>query len=199
MIDFDKEKYIVIDEIIDKDTANLLSNYFLLKRNVALKLFETQYIPPEETIHGTWHDNQCPGMYSIYGDTLFDCHMLLIQPKIEQAIGKKLIDMYTYGRVYTKGAILHKHKDRKACEISITLNLGGDPWPIFADGEQVDLNPGDCLVYKGCEIEHWREEFNGEVCIQVFYHYNPDTSENRNSIHDSRESVGLPDAFANRK
>ena len=29
---------------------------------------------------------------------------------------------------------LKRHKDRPSCEISTTLNLGGDPWPIFIDG-----------------------------------------------------------------
>ena len=29
----------------------------------------------------------------------------------------------------------------------------------FADGNSVDLNAGDCLVYKGYEIEHWRGRF----------------------------------------
>jgi hypothetical protein len=193
MIDFDREKYMVIDELITGDMAKVFSNYFILKRNVAAKLFDAQYIPPEEMIHGTFNDPQCPGMYSLYGDPLFDSHMLMVQPKIEQVIGKKLVEMYTFGRVYTNGATLDRHTDRKSCEISLTMNLGGDPWPIFADGEQVDLNPGDCLVYKGCEVEHWREKFEGEVCTQVFYHYNP--IENSETKADNRPLLGLPPAF----
>ena len=31
------------------------------------------------------------------------------------------------------GDILKRHKDRPSCEISTTINLGGDPWPIFID------------------------------------------------------------------
>jgi uncharacterized protein YceK len=39
---------------------------------------------------------------------------------------------YTYARVYTPGAILSRHTDRDACEISITLNLNQDTkWPIW--------------------------------------------------------------------
>ena len=30
--------------------------------------------------------------------------------------------------------MLKRHKDRPSCEISTTVNLGGDPWPIFIDG-----------------------------------------------------------------
>jgi len=194
MIDLDKEKYFVIDELIDKNTAEIFSNYFLLKRSVAIELFQRKYINPEERIHG-YEDAQVPGSFSLYGDPLFDSHMLLMKPKIEEAIGKKLIEMYSYGRVYVKGNELVKHTDRKACEISLTMNLGGDHWPIFADGTKVDLNPGDCLVYKGCEIEHWREPFEGNVCAQIFYHYNPDTPEYHKKICDTRPILGLPHEF----
>ena len=34
------------------------------------------------------------------------------------------------------------------------------------------------LVYKGCELEHWREKFNGNICAQVFLHYNEILSNN---------------------
>ena len=37
-----------------------------------------------------------------------------------------------------KVMILKRHKDRPSCEISTTLNLGGDPWPIFIDGTGAD-------------------------------------------------------------
>ena len=81
---------------------------------------------------------------------------------------------------------LKRHKDRFSCEISTTMNLGGDDWPIYlepswkkgvttssnAKGVKVDLKPGDMLVYSGCELEHWREKFKGKECVQVFLHYN---------------------------
>ena len=28
------------------------------------------------------------------------------------------------------------------------------------------------LIYSGCDLEHWREEFTGKDCGQVFLHYN---------------------------
>ena len=28
---------------------------------------------------------------------------------------------------------LKRHKDRFSCEISTTMNLGGDPWPIYLE------------------------------------------------------------------
>ena len=39
------------------------------------------------------------------------------------------------------------------------------------DKTAIDQNPGDAVVYKGCDIEHSRREFEGEEYIQVFLHY----------------------------
>jgi hypothetical protein len=48
-------------------------------------------------------------------------------------------------------------------------------------------------MYKGCELEHWREKFYGESCGQVFLHYNdasdPAAKENQ---FDGRPILGLP-------
>ena len=39
------------------------------------------------------------------------------------------------------------------------------------------------LIYSGCELEHWRNKFEGDTeCIQVFLHYN---TKNENSEFDS--------------
>jgi hypothetical protein len=32
-----------------------------------------------------------------------------------------------------KGMNLKRHKDRFSCEISTTMNLGGDDWPIYLE------------------------------------------------------------------
>ena len=103
--------------------------------------------------------------------------------------------------MYEKGSILKRHKDRPSCEISTTLNLGGDPWTLFIDstggknnnGIKVDLEPGDMLVYSGCELEHWREEFQGNICAQVFLHYNHVNGQFADSnLYDKRPLLGLP-------
>ena len=135
---------------------------------------------------------------------------------MEKKTGLKLNPTYSYARIYKKGDILHRHKDRFSCEISTTLNLGGDPWCIYleskknvgiADGKKITvssnnkgtkifLNPGDMLVYRGMELEHWREKFQGNDCCQVFLHYNDQKSkEAEKNIYDRRKHLGLPDWF----
>ena len=65
--------------------------------------------------------------------------MLKCLPEMEKATGLKLYPAYTYARIYKKGDILKRHKDRFSCEISTTMNLGGDDWPIYLEpsGNQV--------------------------------------------------------------
>ena len=95
-------------------------------------------------------------------------------PKIESATGLKLLPTYTFFRVYKAGDILEKHRDRPSCEISISLCLRkkGNIWPIYINNTAIMLEEGDALIYKGCEVEHWREPYTeGTKLAQVFLHY----------------------------
>ena len=123
---------------------------------------------------------------------------------MEKEMELKLNETYSYARIYKKGDILHRHKDRYSCEISTTLNLGGDEWPIHLEpsgeegkeGVEVTMQPGDMLVYKGCDLEHWREAFEGENCGQVFLHYNDASKKDANkNKFDGRPFLGLPAWF----
>ena len=101
----------------------------------------------------------------------------------------------TDGGMYysAKGDILKKHKDRSSCEISTTLHLGGDPWSIYVEGIKIDLNVGDMLIYSGCELEHWREPFEGNVCVQTFLHYNNANGQYADTNKfDKRPMLGIP-------
>ena len=63
-------------------------------------------------------------------------------------------------------------------------------------GVKIDLSPGDMLVYRGMELEHWREEFQGKDCAQVFLHYNDQKSNDSDkNIFDKRPHLGLPSWF----
>jgi len=95
---------------------------------------------------------------------------------MNELVGEKLYPTYSYARWYQKGAELKPHTDLEACEISVTLNLSGDNWPIYItspDNEvaEISLRPGDAAVYRGMRSRHWREKFQGTECVQVFLHY----------------------------
>jgi hypothetical protein len=127
-----------------------------------------------------------------------------LNPTMEKETGYKLHPTYSYARIYKTGDVLHRHKDRYSCEVSTTLHLGGDPWPIYLDptgktgqaGIKVDLEPGDMLIYSGCEIEHWRDAFSGKDCGQVFLHYNNAKKKTaKENKFDKRPMLGLPSWF----
>ena len=179
-------KYQVIKKAISYELANFIFNYFLLKRD-AVKYMYDNNITYDNGALGTWSDEQVPNTYSHYADHVMETLLVKVLPIMAQETGLELIPTYSYARVYKKGDILHRHKDRPSCEISTTIHLGGHPWPIFIDGTGADnilsghetttivkpnapagtkviLDVGDMLVYSGCELEHWREPCQWSFC-----------------------------------
>ena len=208
-------KYQIIKKAISYELANFIYNYFLLKRDAVKHLYDNN-ITYDTGILGTWTDKQVPNTYSHYADQVMETLLMKVLPKMQQETGLNLTPTYSYARLYKKGDILYRHKDRPSCEISTTIHLGGYHWPIFIDstgtnnilsgsnlttivkpnapeGTKVVLDVGDMLVYSGCELEHWREPLEGEVCGQVFLHYNhvngPFAEKNR---FDKRPMLGIP-------
>ena len=210
---FKTKKYQVIKNAISYELANFLYNYFMLKRD-AVKFMYDNNIHSYDSILGTWTDQQIPNTYSCYGDFAMETLMMKVMPVMIKETGLDLVPTYSYARIYKKGDILKRHKDRPSCEISTTLNLGGESWPIFIDptgsdnvideyknihkpdapkGVRVDLEIGDMLVYSGCDLEHWREPFEGENCAQVFLHYNNRNGQFKDiNIFDGRHKLGVP-------
>jgi len=227
MNEFNKNKYVIIKNVINKDLCNFLHNYLLVKRQVAETLIKETYISPFEEAFGTWEDDQVPNTYSHYADIAMETLLLKLQPIMEKQTGMKLNPSYSFLRIYKKGDVLERHKDRFSCEISTTLNLGGDNWPIYINpnpdagfvygenfgkhsiqnyfptndkGVEINLNPGDMLIYRGCDLEHWREKFEGDECCQVFLHYNnTETKDSELHLFDKRPHLGLPGWFKGRK
>ena len=201
---FKKNKYVVMKKVISREIADFAFAYFLNKRKVARFLFDQKYISPFTDYWGIWNDQQVPNTYSHYADLVMETLLQKVQPLMEKYTGLKLSPTYSYARIYKKGDVLARHKDRFSCEISTTLNLGGEQWPIYLEpsgregqaGIKMDLEPGDMLIYSGCDLEHWREEFRGENCAQVFLHYNKKGSKQaKENEFDKRPFVGLPGWF----
>ena len=201
---FKKNKYVIIRQAINKDLALFLYNYFYMKKQVLDTCLKVKYISPYETLLGHYGDSQIPNSYTSYSDIAMETLMLKCQPVMEKNTGLKLYPAYSYARIYKKGDELKRHKDRFSCEISTTMNLGGDEWQIYLEpsgergkkGIKVDLKPGDMLVYKGVELEHWREKFKGKDCVQVFLHYNNrKTPGAKDNMFDKRPHLGLPSWF----
>ena len=211
---FKKNKYQVIRGAISKELADIGYTYLKISAEADHWMLENYVTHSGNWLVGNFHDKQVPGSYAKYADRLMETLLVKTIPVMKAKTGLNLIPTYSYTRLYRTGNILNRHKDRPSCEISTTLCLGGDPWPIFIDptgtdnvikeyegiikpgapkGIKVDLKPGDMLIYSGCELEHWREPFQGKLCGQVFLHYNHANGPfAKSNLYDKRPMLGIP-------
>jgi len=211
---FKKNKYQVIKGAISKELADIGYTYLKISAEADHWMLENYVTHSGNWLVGNFHDKQVPGSYAKYADRLMETLLIKTIPVMKAKTGLNLIPTYSYTRLYRTGNILNRHKDRPSCEISTTLCLGGDPWPIFIDptgtdnvikeyegiikpgapkGIKVDLKPGDMLIYSGCELEHWREPFQGKLCGQVFLHYNHANGRfAKSNLYDKRPMLGIP-------
>jgi len=214
---FKKNKYIVIKKAITKEFANFGFNYLQMSAEADFFMLENNLTHSANPLIGNFTDKQVPNSYAKYGDRFMETMLVKLLPTMQQGTGLKLIPCYAYTRLYRKGNELKRHKDRPSCEISTTLNLGGDPWDIFIDptgtnnvideykgihkpnapkGIKILLNPGDMIVYSGCELEHWREPFQGNLCGQVFLHYNNAAGPfAKTNLFDKRPMLGVTTGY----
>ena len=211
---FKKNKYQVIRGAISKELADIAFTYLRISAEADHWLLANQATHEGNFLIGNFKDRQVPNSYAKYADRLMETLLVKTIPIMKAKTGLDLIPTYSYTRLYKTGNILNRHKDRPSCEISTTLNLGGDPWPIYIDptgsnnvvdeykgimkpdapkGNRVDLKPGDMLIYSGCELEHWREPFEGKLCGQVFLHYNHANGPfAKSNLYDKRPLLGIP-------
>lgn len=141
-------------------------------------------------------DTLVPGTPCTHGDSLLDWLLGCLKPDVENLTGLRLDPTYSYARIYKHGDTLKPHRDRPACEISLSLNLDqepAEPWPLMiADGFAALLHPGDALLYRGVAHTHWREPFAGERATQVFLHYVDRDGPHAAEKFDSRSAFAVP-------
>lgn len=156
--------YVVIDNFITEEKAKELYKWFKNEANTN----------PQSLVY----DPKCPKSLCIYNFRWFLELLIEKTPFMSEILEEPMFPTYSYARIYANQEILTKHKDRHACEVSVTLHLDSDgtEWPIWftkPNGEQVSysLKSGQAVIYLGMISEHWRDEFLGQEYGQVFLHY----------------------------
>ena len=180
--EFDKKGYLLLDSVIGDNAVKILNSYCLRYALNAPKRI----------------DKLVPNTPACYGVPLMEKLLVKLVPKIEGICGKALYPTYSYFRIYKRGDVLPRHRDRHSCEISLSLCLGYDsaePWPLCVEGASdtfsAKLEPGGGLLYKGIQYTHWRDAFEGGYLAQAFLHY-----VDKNGIYsdwrfDKREALNL--------
>lgn len=186
-IKLDQQKYLFLNQVLDSKKCNDLVSCF-----------------EEAIVAGATHkDSQCAKSEALYGYPPFEELLRDMCPFFKNISGKKLIPTYSYARKYLNGETLEVHVDRPSCEISATITLGfaGKLWPFFvgtedkSDANQIIMNVGDAVIYRGQDLYHWRNEFEGEWQVQVFLHYVDADGNNTEWAFDKRDNLNIVDEY----
>lgn len=193
-----EDGYVVLRGVISSEEA----------REYSQRVFDAS-LGDERVYDGDDLCKNAKGMYAYFDDLLEK-----LTPAISKAAGKNLLPTYSFARLYKTGDDLPIHDDRPSCQYSITLCLGmsGDPWPIYMS-KPADENTGipitgqhgethfvekksganlevtDAVLYRGCNMLHWREPLEGEWQTQVFLHWVDADGEYANYIYDGRPGL----------
>ncbi len=184
MNEFQSNGCLQVPELIDANTIQTISLYFENK----IKRGEWQSKPETD-------DSSKLGYYA---DPLIEVLLEQCLPAVEEKVNLSLEPTYSYSRVYQEGEELLSHMDRPSCEISVTINVActGDPWPIWMQYQSNDpvkyiLNPGDAVIYKGCEVNHWRTKLpTAQLNVQFMLHYVDKNGPYSEYKFDKRGSLG---------
>jgi hypothetical protein len=187
MSSFQSAGYVKAEGLIDSQTIKTISQYF------ENKIHRGEWVAKAEAVR------EDASKLGYYADPLIELMLKQCLPAIEQHTGLLLEPTYSYSRVYQEGEELKPHTDRSSCEISATINVActGDVWPIWMQHKDNDpvkcmLSPGDAVIYKGCEVPHWRRKLpKGQINVQVMLHYVDKNGPYAEYKFDKRESLGL--------
>lgn len=178
---FEKKSYVVLKNFID---SSILNSHYMY----ALELYRDNKFRKDR--------KQVKGSHIMYGDMVFDTLLSKMRPLISEVVNKELWPTYSFCRLYKNGDKLKKHTDRESCEYSVSLTLGFNSdrvWPIYVENNKIELDIGECLVYKGRELEHWRKKFKGDHYVQLFLHYVDSKGSYRDFIFDKRSGLNSLD------
>ncbi len=105
-----------------------------------------------------------------------------LTPFVSRVAGEPVKATYCYSSAYHGGAALPAHVDREQCEFTMSLlldqsaELAHDPWALWfaapSGHRRVVLNPGEAVLFRGCDLPHWRDAAPAEhEQTMLLFHY----------------------------
>lgn len=193
---FEIKNYEVVRNVISSDLCDYLNKGFELLR--ISKYIENGLDPFNQNQQFNFKDDQVKNCFVDDLSLFFEPLLVYLQPMVEKITQRSLYPTYSYSRMYFKGAYMGTHVDRPSCEYSCTVNLLSEPkpWKIYFLDSKNDVVPiklfsGDCIVYKGTQLQHWRLPFKGNQINQVFLHYVDSNGPYCDFKYDKRKFLGL--------
>ena len=138
--------------------------------------------------------NNLAGNVEMVDHNIFDDSILLYCKHIIEKIWgiEDIVPAYAFSREYYPGSELLVHRDRDACQYSMTLTMckrgSGSTILWFSDKQDksdpipVELEEGDGIIFNGGTNYngkwHWRDPLEIDALVQLFIHYvHPDRPE----------------------
>ena len=190
---FKEEGYKIVRNVLTQELVKYINLNFEIHEN-ANYFFRN---PTEENPY-PFGDPQSPNSFAWYCSIHSESLLRFLKPTIEKITDTELYESYSYARNYYHGAILEKHIDRPSCEYSATICISKDTnWEFFIEDmhgsiSEIELNPGDMIVYRGDVLKHWRNPYQGKSHKQMFIHYVDANGKYKNFKFDGRPMLGLP-------
>lgn len=165
----EKHGYFIERNFLNRNTVDLLCLYSLKSVQDGISTPGQLDNPIEHKLSWNIRDD---------GHAAFDSILGIMTDKMIQLCKVELFPSYYYQRIYLNGADMNGHTDRPACQYSCTVNLGqSEQYPIYILDKHTDrytealLEPGDAMIYMGCEQRHFRKIFRGDWYSQLFLHW----------------------------
>jgi hypothetical protein len=171
---FAREKYTTLRGILPPEQIRAMQNYFRGLVEEGLMMF---------------NDGHVEGRYGIHNDVLSRYFHFQLAPLISRMVGETVKPSYVYSATYLEDAILKPHTDRPQCEFTMSFQVNFEPsqpngvssWALCLDDLRENrvetfLANGDGLIYKGCELVHYREHLaKGHRSTSIFFHFVPES------------------------
>jgi len=187
--DYGKDGYALVRGLISGDVAKA---FVAMIRRRLLPGGVVPAVPSEVPVSEILSRN----VFEVYGHDFPPMKSFLwgLTPAMEEVTKRRLVPTYDYFRLYRQGDLCHVHRDREACEHSLSLTLAysdGKPWPlelgregekgpgdIIAEGfgpeprAALAMEVGDAVAYRGVEHRHGRTMPNPNAwSAHLFLHW----------------------------
>jgi hypothetical protein len=178
---FKNNGFVVLRNVISAPAVAVIKDYYwFLMRNQKLTRFPTSL--------------------GKYGDDLNESLLLSYQKIVEEITELSLFPSFSFMRIYYNNSKLGKHKDRIGSEFALSIAIDYDTseiWPLHLkdlNGKEhaLKLDRGDMVLYRGCDLEHWREAYKGQSCLQLFLFYVDAEGPMKHLRFDGRNKLGDP-------